>query len=206
MSDITIKLPDSKNAQAIKEALSNEQTLEALGKMLSRLEKIEESLAQLTVAIEQAPDQVSSIADFVDTAAWKAQERGIYWEERFSGVVKLLEKLTEPKVLDQIHALVAFSEQLPEVVADTTNLVDQEMGKWVQEGADPEKMIQVGGSMLKMFGLALQDTYQSSVEVKNGGQELGLFGFMRRMNKPENRKMLGFLASLLENMGSRLNP
>jgi uncharacterized protein YjgD (DUF1641 family) len=116
---------DSPAGQQVQARLSEEKTLQALDRILARLDTVEESLAKLSDAMHQGPGMIAMAADMADEAYRKADAQGINLEDRLQNALTLAEQLTAPEMVDKISQLTEFASQAPGLVAMTGDMLDE---------------------------------------------------------------------------------
>lgn len=162
--------------------------------LLSRLSdpKINSAINNLCDLVEQAPGLVSLTMDSVDEGLAKMNAGSVKLDDRINGVVKLVEKLSDPKMIERVDSLIAFSDQVPGLVAMTMDSVDDLIKKNLKENA---KSI----DLIKNLSQALNEA-QNEPPAKVGG----LFGLLGALKDPGRQKALGFLMNILKNLGNKI--
>lgn len=122
--------------QHIQQQLQQERTLEALNKILQRVETLENAVERLAQVMEQGPGMVSMMADMADESYKQAAARGVDVQERLGIALQLAEKLTEPKMVEQLNGLLALGEQAPGLSAMVADMVDEGYRQAAHRGID----------------------------------------------------------------------
>ncbi len=117
----------------------NQVTLEMI---LGKLDKIESTVNRLEQAAELAPEALSLATNLMDDTAGYIQENGQNLEERTTLNLQLLDRLSQPETVQKLNALLDLADQLPQIISNVTNMVDDMMGKAVENGIDLEERIE----------------------------------------------------------------
>lgn len=174
--------------------LSEERTLMAIDRLLTRLDTIEEAVKGLEQTMQQGPGMVAMVADMADEAYSKADAAGVSIEARLKNALVIAEKLTSPEMVTKLDDLVAFTNQLPGLVAMTVDTVDEGMRKARENGLEPETMV----AWASQFGIAMREAQNEPAP------KLGLFGMMRALNDPDRQRALGFSLNFLKSLGRQM--
>lgn len=152
------------------------------------------NLNQLLVLAEQAPGLSSMVADMVDEGYRKAAERGVNIEQRIGLALEAAEKLTAPKMIDNLNQLLTLSEQAPGLIAMGMDTLDETYRRTAEEGID----LQAIGVFAGNAGKAVSKAINQPTE------KMGIFGLMRALNDPDRQKALGFLMNLTKELGKTM--
>ncbi len=128
--------------QALQARLNDERTVNALNRLLDRIDTLEESVNTLTTTIEQGPMFVSMLTDTVDETVRQSAENGIYLEQRLQTGLALLERLTEPKTAEKLNNLLDLADQAPDFSAMVGDMVDETYRRAAGNGVDIESRLQ----------------------------------------------------------------
>lgn len=162
--------------------------------LLGRLSdpKINSALNNLCDVIEQGPGLVSLTMDSLDEGISKLNQGPIKLDDRIKGVMNLMGKMSDPRMVERIDGLIAFSEQVPGLVAMTMDSVDEIVKKNLQLNS---KNI----DLIKNLAEALNEA-QNEPPAKVGG----IFGLLGALKDPGRQKALGFVMNILKNLGNKL--
>ncbi|MEK6477872.1 DUF1641 domain-containing protein [Catalinimonas sp. 4WD22] len=130
------KIQTEKNGNAATQKLNEEQNAKVLNNILLQLDAIRGSIEQLSTGMKQAPGVMEMATDAIDNLAIKARARGIDIEQRGEMTLQLMERLSQPKTIEKLNALLDLSEQLPDFVSDAVNVVDETMAEAHRNGID----------------------------------------------------------------------
>lgn len=122
--------------QHIQQQLQQERTLEALNKILQRVETLENAVERLAQVMEQGPGMVSMMADMADETYQQAAARGVDVQERLGVALQLAEKLTAPQMVEQLNGLLSLADQAPGLTAMMADMVDEGYRQAAHRGID----------------------------------------------------------------------
>jgi uncharacterized protein YjgD (DUF1641 family) len=129
----------SEAGQQLQSTLSEEKTLQGLNRLLSRLDKLEQSVEKLTSLIEQGPGMLSMVTDTADEAIRSAESKGVYVEDRLNNALRLAEKLTAPEMVEKVEKALSLANQLPGMASMFTDMVDEGYRNAAEKGIDVEE-------------------------------------------------------------------
>ncbi|MCB0065078.1 MAG: DUF1641 domain-containing protein [Caldilineaceae bacterium] len=197
--------------------------------LLTRLTepKIIAQLEGLLALAEQAPGLAAMAGDVVDNAYRNAATHGIDLEARTTTALHLLNRLTEPKMVEQVEGLLALADQVPGFLAMTGDVVDDAFRSATNAGVDIEMMIKQGGVAVQRFSnlmsspefTALMDSGMLDPKaVKLLGeaatalvesqqqhpQKIGPVGLLGALRDPDIQKALGFFMTFAKAFGQRI--
>jgi uncharacterized protein YjgD (DUF1641 family) len=135
---------DSPAAQHLQSRLSEERTLQALDKILDRLDTVEQAVGKLSTIMQQGPGMTAMVADIVDETYRKADANGISVEQRLHNALEIAEKLTAPEMADKLNQLFEFGNQLPGLVAMTADMADEAYRNADANGVSIEQRLKAG--------------------------------------------------------------
>lgn len=135
--------PETDAGRRLQARLSEDRTLEALDRLLQRIETLESAVANLTVLMQQGPGLVAMAGDMVDEAYRKSDEAGISIDARLKNALFIAEKLTAPKMVDQLDRLLSFTNQLPGLMAMQADIVDETYRKADANGVNLDQRLGV---------------------------------------------------------------
>ena len=118
---IPVKTDAGKKLQA---TLSEDRTLEAMDRLLARMDSLDKMVADLSELIQQGPGFVAMAADMVDDAYVKADAAGVNIEERLQNALHLAEKLTAPAMMEKLDSLLKVADQAPGLMAMKVDALD----------------------------------------------------------------------------------
>lgn len=137
-----------KAAVGLADKLSRPGTVEALGRIVDRLEALEPMITSL----EQLPGMAAMAMDFFDELARGAAAAGIDLNARLAGLQGLILELTRPEcmagirsllpILPQLQPLAKHAEEMPGLVAMGVDVFDDWLRNQMCCGFDPEQMLQ----------------------------------------------------------------
>ncbi|WP_457651467.1 DUF1641 domain-containing protein [Rhodocaloribacter sp.] len=150
-----------KNALMLAEKLTAPKTVEVLGGLIDRIDRLE----RLNAFAEQAPGMAALFVDVADDTAAHMMDRGIDLDERMKDALALTEKLTEPRNmqilsglvdrLDQLDEALAMTDQAPGMIAMFVDIADEMFKEAIDAGVDVEKGIIQGAKAAIAFGQIL---------------------------------------------------
>lgn len=155
--------------------LQDPEVRASLSRLLDRLDTVERAVDGLERLDADLPDAVSVAADVVDDALTRAADRGVVLDERAGEALKLAEKLTEPRTvavltalldrIDRLERLLDLSDQMPGLVATLVDVVDAEYARATDAGYDPEQTVRRTVDALKRLGdLFRTDEFQALLD------------------------------------------
>ncbi len=181
----------------------------------------------LIAAAEQGTGMVSMAVDILDDTVKTAGENGVDINERLQSALILAEKLTAPKVVEQLNGMLSMMDQSTGLVAMAADSFDGVMQIAIDKGIDPQEFAK------QMFGvttkLAQMMSTQEMQELLEGGmfdvqtlkimgaassalvesnqlprKKVGLFGMMREMKNSDMQRAMGFLTTFGRLFGKKL--
>ena len=135
---------DSPAAQHLQSRLSEERTLQALDRILDRLDTVEQAVSKLTTMLDQGPGMTAMVADIVDETYRKADANGVSIDQRLNNALEIAEKLTAPEMVDKLNQLLDFSSQVPGLVAMTADMADEAYRNADANGINIEQRLKAG--------------------------------------------------------------
>ena len=181
----------------------------------------------LISAAEQSSGMVSMAVDILDDTVKTAGENGVDINERLQSALILAEKLTAPKVVEQLNGMLSMMDQSSGLMAMAADSFDGIMKTAIDNGIDPQEFAK------QMFGvttkLAQMMSTQEMQELLEGGmfdvqtlkimgaassalvesnqlprKKVGLFGMMREMKNSDMQRAVGFLTTFGRLFGKKL--
>jgi uncharacterized protein YjgD (DUF1641 family) len=150
-----------KNALMLAEKLTAPKTVEVLGGLIDRIDRLE----RLNAFAEQAPGMAALFVDIADDTAAHMMDAGIDLDARLKDALALTEKLTEPRNmqilsglvdrLEQLDEALAMTDQAPGMIAMFVDVADEMFKEAIDAGVDVEKGIIQGAKAAIAFGQIL---------------------------------------------------
>ena len=112
--------------------------LDALGRIEARLDRLE-GIAD--GAVTDGRHAVAMATDAIDRRIADAQSRGVDVDGRAERLLRLLEKATEPGVLEALERLVELGPELPAMLATATDGIDHALGRMQSAGIDVDRRL-----------------------------------------------------------------
>lgn len=187
--------PDSPAGQQLQQRLQDEQVLEGIDHLLSRISTLEEAVDKLTIALEHGPGLMSMAIDAVDDTVTNAAANGIDMKSRLDTVAALLEKLTRPEVSHQISFLLEGADRAPGLIAMGVDAIDAQIHRATSQGVDFQSVAAVSSAAAAALSEASQE---------EPPQVGGVFGLLRALKDPDRQRGLGFLMNFLKIFGKKL--
>ena len=153
-----------------------------------------EKLKGLMTLSDQIPGLVSMATDMIDEGYQNAAARNVNLEARLGAGLQMLEKLTDPEMVEKLNNLFQLADQLPGLIAMTVDMVDEEAARASNQGIDFPALLALGSKA----GQAVTEA-QSMPKKK-----VGIFGLMRELRHPDRQKALAFLMNITEQFGKKL--
>ena len=142
---------DTSGGRLIQEKLNDQRTVEALGRIMDRLDEIENNLADLSDKMKQIPSIVSIATDTIDEQVKRIDETGIGLDERINSISILLERLSNPAVTERLTAVLNMLEQTPGLVSMAADTIDTSIADMQSRGIDfSERMTKGTDLVLKL--------------------------------------------------------
>lgn len=137
-------------SQSVQERLNDPQTQEMLHRLLDHAEVLD----NLLVMAKDLPNLVAVATDLFDAVARQAADNGIDLEQRATQLLLLFKKATEPENLQTLNVLVdhlpqlekavEMSDELPNLVAMVTDVIDEWATELKKEGVELEQSVRNG--------------------------------------------------------------
>lgn len=186
-----------------------------------------ERIDALVGAVEQAPGMISMVVDMADDNIRTAAEHGVDINERLSSALVLAEKLTAPKVVEQLTGMLAMMDQSSGLIAMAADSFDSIMQSAIDNGIDPQEfatqMFGVTTKLAQMMGtkemqelldggmfdvqtLQIMGAASSALVESNQlpRKKVGLFGMMKEMKNSDMQRAIGFLTTFGRLFGKKL--
>lgn len=133
--------PETDAGKRVQARLSEDRTLEALDRLLLRIDTLETAVTHLTVLMRQGPGLVAMAGDMVDEVYRKSDEAGVSIDARLKNALVIAEKLTAPRMVDQLERILQFSDQLPGLMAMQADIVDEAYRKADAQGVNIDERL-----------------------------------------------------------------
>jgi uncharacterized protein YjgD (DUF1641 family) len=143
----------------LEKRLQDPETREALVHLLDRLDTIERAVDALERIEQQLPDAVETTADVIDDELTRAADRGVVLDERAGGALQLAEKLTEPRTvevltalldrLDRLEQLAELADQVPDAAMITVDTIDDALTRAAERGVVVDERAREGLMLLE---------------------------------------------------------
>ncbi len=176
---------------------------------------------------KQAPSTISMVVDIADDAVSTASKRGVDVNERLQSALVLAEKLTAPKVVEQLTGMLSMMDQSSGLIAMAADSFDSIMQTAIDKGIDPQEFAgQIFGVTTKLASLMSTDEMKQILEsgifdvqtLKIMGaasealvesnqapsKKVGMFGMLREMKDSDMQRALGFLTTFGRLFGKKL--
>lgn len=134
-------------ALQLTEKLTDPAVLEAVGRLVERLDTVEQSVELAA----QAPALVAGVTDTVDGVMAGLAEQGVDVHARLAAGLKAAEALTRPETLAALEKLAASTDKLeqaldlaeaaPHVVAGLTDTLDGVVARYAARGVDLDERL-----------------------------------------------------------------
>lgn len=160
--------PNGNGMAAIRRRLDDPETGERIGRLLDRLDQIENVLDRVEMLSSTLPGAIAAAADTFDDLAARGQEKGVDIDERVAGALELADRLTEPKTvkvlselvgkIDQLQGLLDLADQAPGMMAAVVDTVDHVFQRAEAAGID------VDARLRSTYGLGEKLTAPATVD------------------------------------------
>ncbi len=201
-------------------AIPDDPVLATLLRIESRLDNLETRLAPVLDAVDQLPGALGMAVDKLDEFGARTGDL----DERFTRLMALAEKLTEPAVLDQLFGLLDIAGKAPGTTATTVDIIDAFVARAEAEGVQVDEVIKNADATVHMV-LRLVQNQQLQEILRTGALEaailgvvqslagakeavrhehIGFFGFFRLLREPEIQMALNAGVSAARSVGSAL--
>lgn len=146
MSDVQT----SERSMTVADRLNQPETQEMLHRLLDRAEDLDKMLAMTG----EVPNLLAIATDLFDSFARQAAEEGIDLQQRVADVLSIVKQLTEPRNvkalqvlanhLPKIQQAVEMSDELPNLAAIATDVIDEWARDLKKDGIDLEQSLKNG--------------------------------------------------------------
>jgi uncharacterized protein DUF1641 len=181
--------------QEVIEKFSEEKTLHAIERLLTRIDTLEKAVETLSTTMRQGPGLMAMATDTIDEVYRTAGAKGVNIEQRLGTALHLAERITSPEQAEKLDKLIELGDQLPGLIAMVVDTIDENMQSGIAHGFDPGMLRKVASSAND----ALTNAW-AEPPAKVGG----IFGILRALKDPDRQKGLGFLMNFLKHFGQTL--
>ncbi|RMG26123.1 MAG: hypothetical protein D6730_09735, partial [Bacteroidetes bacterium] len=137
-----INWQETEAGKELQARFADTHTLQAMTRILERMDTLEKAIDKLAVAMEQGPGMVSMVTDIADEAAQRAMQRGVDIDQRLQNALHLAEKLTAPEMVEKLEGMLAMANQLPDTLSMVTDMADETVARAMQRGVDIDQRLQ----------------------------------------------------------------
>lgn len=114
----------TKSIQHLQARLNEDKTVQAIDRLLDRIDTLEKAVDNLTTMMHQGPGLVAMTMDMADEGYRQANSNGVSIENRLGAALQIAEKLTAPSMVEKLDSFLSFADQAPGLVAMTMDMVD----------------------------------------------------------------------------------
>ncbi|WP_456427745.1 DUF1641 domain-containing protein [Rhodocaloribacter sp.] len=196
-----------KNALMLAEKLTAPKTVEVLGGLIDRIDRLE----RLNAFAEQAPGMAALFVDVADETAARAMDAGIDLDARLKDALALTEKLTEPRNmqilsglvdrLDRLDEALAMTDQAPGMIALFVDVADEAAARAQQTGVDLDDTLRRTVAVAASATTALARAHDAT---PSEPPRTGVFGLLRALRHPDIQRALAFLLNFSRFFGQTL--
>jgi hypothetical protein len=155
-------------------ALQQPETVAALDRLSERVDALTRMMESIDPLVEKAPDLIAGVTDAADEAYSRAAASGIDLDARVHDVMRLVEKLTEPRTMelfstllgrmDQLERLLQLADQAPGLVAMLVDSLDEMAERARESGVDFERGLANGAAAAVRFGAVMGEAEVRALE------------------------------------------
>ena len=196
-----------KNALMLAEKFTAPKTVEVLGGLIDRIDRIEEAMAMA----DQAPGMAALFVDIADDTAAHMMNRGIDLDARMKDAFALTEKLTEPRNmrilsglvdrLEQLDEAVRMADQAPGMVSMFVDIADDAAARIQASGVDIDDTLRHTVAVTASAATALAQAHEATPE---DPPRTGVFTLLRSLRHPDIQRALAFLLGFARSFGKNL--
>ncbi len=159
---------DSPAGRELEKTLSQEETLNALNRILMRMDKIEDSLAKVTDLVTQAPSLTSIAVDSVDGIARSATQNGVDIDERMRNALSIAERLTSTEMVEKLDGLFKLVSESSGLISMGVDTVDGLVRDTVRDGVSIDDRLRSALSIAeKLTAPAMVEKLESLLALAN---------------------------------------
>ena len=143
----------------LEKRLQDPDTRRKLAHLLDRLDTVERAIDTLEQLEHQVPGALQTAADVVDDELTRAADRGVVLDERAGEALQLAEKLTEPRTvevlsalidrLDQLEQVAELADQVPAAASVTVDTIDDALTRAADRGVVVDERAREGLRLLE---------------------------------------------------------
>lgn len=209
-------------AAARAETADGRVILEALARIERRLDRVEALAARAKTGAEGA---LATVTDAVDGWMGELEGRGVYVDERVKTILRLVERATEPDVLEAVQGLLEMAANAPGAVATIVDSVDGAFARMHASGIDVEARMR---NVLETFDAMAERAEPIGVLLRSGvldpaavevvadagralaqaaaerGRPVGVLGLFRALGEDDIRTAAGFVVRVARHLGQLL--
>lgn len=197
------------------------QESQILQRLLEKVESIEKKLEKVTPLIEKGETMTAIFTDSLDEGIRNSVPN---MEERLSAVFSLVNKLSDPAMIEKLNQLIELSDRLPGLISMVTDSVDESIMNATKNGLRPDAIFSTladftaqlskltqSGQLKDLINSGIFDAGTLQVVAKAGKamtsaqkgpvENLGLFGMMRALRDPDVQHAAGFLVAFGKQFG-----
>lgn len=186
---------ETEAGRRVQARLSDERTLAAIEHLLARIDTLEKAVEDLNVLMKRGPGLAAMTADMIDETYREADARGVSIDERLKNALTIAEKLTAPKMVENLETLTKFGEQLPGIIAMVADMADEKMKKAIEHGFDPQALSETAGAA---------NTALTNAKAEPPAKVGGIFGILRALRDKDRQRGLGFMMNFLKHFGRHI--
>ncbi len=186
------------NTDAVKQLqnrLNDEKTVQAIDRLLDRIDTLEKAVANLTTIMEQGPGLAAMTMDMVDEGYRKANANGVNIENRLVAGLQIAERLTAPEMVEKLEGLLTMADQAPGLIAMVMDTFDEEMKHFGAKNIDVKILLELAQNTSSAVSEAKQ-----MPDAKVGG----IFSMLKTMKDPDRQKAIGFLMNIAKAFGQKI--
>jgi uncharacterized protein YjgD (DUF1641 family) len=185
----------TKSIQHLKSRLNEEQTVQAIDRLLDRIDVLEKAVNQFSMLMQQGPGLIAMTVDMADELYRKADAQGVNIENRLGAALHLAEKLTESAMVEKLDALMVLADRAPGILSMMVDSFDEEMKNMSAKNIDFNAL----ASLAQNAAAAVGDANQ--MPIANVG---GIFSMLRVMKDPDRQKAIGYFMNVAKAFGKKL--
>mgnify|MGYP001813780932 FL=1 len=151
----------------IREQMSDPETAESLSRLIGRAKDVEHLIERAVYANNAADGLFATVADVIDEQCEKINQSGTSVDERLGSLVNLFLKVTEPETVSALSRLIdrlpqleeasRLLDEVPNLLAVVTDLVDEFAANLKSQGVELEKSISQGLHALLWLGCRVSE-------------------------------------------------
>ncbi len=134
--------------QIIQEKLNDQNIAAAIGRLMTKMDRIEATLDKLDHAASQAPSMLSIAADSIDEEITRKRQHGIDIDSHLRKSLDLILHLTQPETIEKLEMLLKLTQQLPGLISMGADIFDEEVQKVQQQDLNLDERMKNGFKLL----------------------------------------------------------